>query len=282
MRLFRSDREEVVDKDLKVKFDNLIYILKESQSALLAYSGGVDSTFLLNAMKLSGMRFIAVTSVSETTPEVDIETAREMAGLLSVEHIIIKGTEMNDPRFIRNDRNRCFYCKSSLFMELERIRSECGLRWIMDGSNINDLSDYRPGLRAREIYNVRSPLIEASINKNEVRRLSSSLGLKTSWMPSSPCLSSRIPYGERITVEKLRRIRNSEDLLRREGFNVVRVRDFGNMAVIEVSTDEIHRLINPELKMKIINGFKAQGYRRICIDIEGYRTGSLNTSLMED
>jgi len=264
---------------LQDKFHKLVELLKEMDSAILAYSGGVDSTFLLKAMKLSGIKFVAVTSISETTPPDDIKIVKRLIKELDVEHIFINGDELKRVEFVRNDRDRCFYCKDSLFAHLREIKERLGYAFIVDGSTIDDLSDYRPGRKAAEIHGVRSPLVEAGLGKMEIRHLSRELGLITWNRPSSPCLSSRIPYGVMITPEALQRVKRAEEVLKAAGFRIVRVRDYWPMAKIEVSSEEISKILDESLREKIIEEIKSCGYTTVVLDLEGYRQGKLNESI---
>lgn len=261
---------------MKTKLETLLGLLKEMESAVLAYSGGVDSSFLLKALKLSGIKFIAATSISESLPEGDLEMARRIAKELQVDHILIEGKELMDEDFLKNDRKRCFYCKSSLFKELIDIKERTGHNFVIEGSTIDDLSDYRPGLEAAQLFGVRSPLIEAGLYKEEIRVLSRELGLPAWNRPSSPCLASRIPYGTRITPQRLRRISEAEKVLKDLGFNVVRVRDYWPMAKIEIAEEEFGGLL--EKRDEIVRGIKAAGYTIVTFDLEGYRQGKLNNS----
>ncbi|MFN3739592.1 MAG: ATP-dependent sacrificial sulfur transferase LarE [Thermodesulfovibrionales bacterium] len=265
-----------VEPQVNEKLERLMRLLKELRSAVLAFSGGVDSSFLLKALKLSDIRFIAVSSVSLTSPPEDIDTAKRLASELGIEHIFVEGTELQREEFLRNDRRRCFYCKDSLFRKLIEIKDSRGYCFVLDGSTMDDLNDYRPGLEAARNLGVRSPLIEAGLYKDEIRVLSRALGLSTWNRPCSACLSSRIPYGTRISPERLNRIGMAEKILKGLGFKVVRVRDYWPMAKIEVSRDEIGLLFEEETREKIIKEIKSTGYTTISIDLEGYRQGKLN------
>jgi uncharacterized protein len=257
------------------KLKNLIKILKNIESAVLAYSGGVDSTFLLKAMQLSGIKTLAVTAVSEITPYHDVLTAKKMSEELGIDNRIIKTEELSMEEFIKNTPERCFFCKDYLFSTMNNILSE-GYRFVLDGSNTDDTSDLRPGRRAAEKYNVRSPLIEAELSKQEIRKFSKELGLPTWDKPSSPCLATRIPYGQRITSEALKRVEMAEDFIRSLGFREIRVRDHGCIARIEVEADKIELLLTPEKRKIISETLKSLGYIFIALDLNGYRTGSMN------
>ncbi len=261
------------------KFKNLIEILTDMQSAVLAYSGGVDSTFLLKALQISGIKILAVTAVSETTPSIDFLTAKKMTSEFGIEHRVIKTEELSIEEFVNNTPDRCFFCKDELFKKLSDIASSEGYRCVLDGSNVDDTSDFRPGRIAATKYNVRSPLIEAGITKEEVRKLSRQLGLSTWDKPSSPCLSSRFPYGQRITKEALQRVEKAEDFLRSLGFHEIRVRDHNGIARIEVGEDEIELLLMPEKRKIISETLKSLGYKFISVDLDGYKTGSMNRTI---
>ncbi len=216
------------------KLEKLIDILKGMEGAVLAYSGGVDSTLLLKMLRLSGIKAIAVTSKSPTTPEHDLADAKRMGGEIGIEHRIIETSEMEDEDFIKNSPDRCFHCKDELFKKLRAIADAEGFSVVVDGANLDDTDDFRPGMRAAEAHGVRSPLIEAGLRKDEIREASRKLGLDTWGKPSSACLSSRIPYGTPITTDALERVAEGERVLREMGFEALRVRDHGAIARIEV------------------------------------------------
>ncbi|MEW6162796.1 MAG: ATP-dependent sacrificial sulfur transferase LarE [Nitrospirota bacterium] len=258
------------------KLAHLVNILKNMQSAVLAYSGGVDSTFLLKALEISGIRSLAVTAISEKTPHNDLLTAKEIVAEPGIEHRIIKTDELSMEKFVSNTPDRCFFCKDELFKKLTDIAASEGYMFLLDGSNMDDTLDYRPGREAATKYNVRSPLIEAGLSKKEIRELSRQLGLPTWDKPSSPCLASRFPYGQRITKEALRRVEKAEEFLREIGFHEVRVRDHDSIARIEVGEREIDLMLTPKRRGLISERLKSLGYRFISLDLEGYRMGSMN------
>jgi uncharacterized protein len=261
------------------KLAHLINILKDMQSVLLAYSGGVDSTFLLKTIQLSGIRTLAVTAVSEITPYNDLLTAKRIAEELDIDHRIIKTDVLSKEEFISNIPDRCFFCKDELYGKLTDIALSEGYMFVLDGSNIDDTLDYRPGKKAAVKYNIRSPLIEAGFSKKEVREFSRQLGLSTWDKPSSPCLSTRFPYGQRITKDALKRVEHAEDFLRSLGFNEIRVRDHGSIARIEVEEDKIGLFMIPERRKIISEKLKSLGYKFISLDLDGYKRGSLNRVL---
>jgi len=261
------------------KFDALIKYLGGCDGAVLAFSGGVDSSFLLKAMKLSGVGMLAVTAVSETMPRRDREDAESLALSLGVEHLLIKTDDLGNEEFARNAPDRCFHCKDMLFGRLREISRERGLKDVFDGSNSDDLSDYRPGRRAAGLHGVRSPLAECGLAKEEIRLLSKELDLPTWDKPSSPCLSSRFPYGTRITLEGIERVRMAEEALRGIGLKVLRVRHHGDTARIEVGAEEMQLLLADENRRLIVERLRQIGYAYVTLDLEGYRTGSLNRML---
>ena len=259
------------------KLERLKEILVSLDRVLIAYSGGVDSTLLLKVSKDAlGDKVLAVTAKSATYPSEEIEKAREIAGKLEVKHVIIETQELSDPKFFKNPLDRCYHCKQELFSKLTTLAKKNNLKYVLDGSNYDDLCDFRPGMKAAQEFGVRSPLQDAHLSKQDIRKLAQEYGLAVWNKPSLACLASRIPYEERITPDKLKRINQAEQFLRKEGFSQVRVRHHQQIARIEVYEEEIPKLLNKELGDKIISKFKQLGYTYVTVDLEGYRTGSMN------
>lgn len=265
--------------EIKQKFSDLISLLQKTESAVLAFSGGVDSSFLLKAMKISGMRMMAVTAFSETMPEKDFVKSIAFAEETDAEHLLIKTEELTKNAFVSNSPERCFYCKDELFKKIRAVADEKAYIYIFDGNNSDDLHDYRPGRKAADLHGVRSPLAECNFTKKEIRIMSKELGLKTWNQPSSPCLSSRIPYGQRITLPALMRIEKAEEFLRTFGIYDIRVRDHGDTARIEVTEEDMHIFFSSENRRLVVKTLKSLGYSFISLDLEGYKSGSMNRVL---
>jgi uncharacterized protein len=262
---------------LTYKYSRLLGILRGLDSALLAYSGGVDSSFLLKALKDSGIKTLAVTASSETMPPQDLAEARETAGLIGAPFRVIKTAELDNPNFVRNPKERCYYCKAELFGALAKLAGEEGYAALLDGNNTDDLSDWRPGRKAALAHGVRSPLIEAEFTKDEIRALSRDLGLPTWAKPASPCLASRFPYGMPITREGLSRVAGAEAFLRGLGFSELRVRSHpGDIARIEAPKAELGNIMERETAEAISSKFRALGFRYVTVDLDGFRSGNLN------
>lgn len=262
---------------MKRKLNHLKEILAEMESALIAYSGGVDSTFLLKvAHDVLGDKVVAATALSPTYPFTEMENAKEMAEVLGVRHVTITTDELSNPIFTRNPLDRCYWCKKGLFSELATVAEKFNLKHILDGSNFDDTNDFRPGMKAAKEFGVRSPLREAGLGKEEIRRLSRWLGLKTWNKPALACLASRFPYGTKITEERLRVVDAAEEFLRSLGVTQVRVRHHGSIARIEVPLDEMDKVMQKKFRHKVIHKLRGLGYRYVTIDMEGYRTGSMN------
>jgi uncharacterized protein len=263
------------------KVKRLKRILQRMRSVLIAYSGGADSTFLLKVAvsALGHDNVLAVTAKSPTYPASELKDARQQAKKIGARHIIIATKELGDARFAANPADRCYYCKSELFRKLKRIAKKQNIRFVIDASNKDDLADYRPGSKAKKELRVASPLQEAGLGKADIRRFSRKLGLATWDKPAMACLASRLPYGERITLDNLKKIEKAEDFLQRLGFRRVRVRCHGRVARIEAEQKDIAKLGAPNVRDKIAKRLKQLGFLYIALDLEGYRTGSLNEAL---
>jgi uncharacterized protein len=247
---------------------------------LVAFSAGVDSTFLLAiAHRVLGERAIALTATSPTVPPGELGAAKAFAQSLGCRHLIIDSHEMENPSFSQNPANRCFFCKDELYRICHEQARRLGLNVIVDGTNLDDLKDHRPGLKAADALGVRHPLVEAGMTKDDIRRCSRELALPTWDKPSSPCLSSRFPYGTEITLERLKKVGACEVFLKELGFREFRVRYHGDLARIEAAPGEIGRLVATETRQAVVQRFKSLGFNYVSVDLQGYRTGSLNEAL---
>jgi len=249
-------------------------------SVIVAYSGGVDSAYLAwVANDTLGERAVAITADSPSYPERHRQMATRIASQFGLRHEIIHTSELERPEYRANPANRCYYCKHELYTHLSRIASE-RRAVVVDGSNADDRGDYRPGRQAAREFGVRSPLDDTDLGKDEIRELARLAGLPVWDEPASACLSSRIPYYSEVTDEKLRTIERAENVLREQGFRVCRVRHHDDLARIELGRAELSRALEPEKSATLVRELKAIGYRYVTIDLQGYRTGSLNEGLL--
>ena len=264
----------------QTKIKKLKQIIKEMESLLIAYSGGVDSTFLLKiAQETLGDKVLAVTAKSKIYPEREYEEAKRITQKLGVKHLIITTKELSNPYFSLNSPQRCYYCKKGLSAQLLKIAKKKGIRYIAEGTNCDDLEDFRPGIKALQEAGIRSPLKEANLGKREIRLLSKKRGLPTWDKPASVCFASRFPYREKITPRKLQMVKEAEDYLLNLGIKELRVRHHKDMARIEVSPQDITFLSQKARRKKVIKRFKEIGYHYVALDLQGYRRGSMNEVL---
>jgi len=268
---------------LQEKYELLKDIIEKKKSAAIAFSGGVDSTFLLRVAKeVLGDKLIAVTATSSTYPERELKEAIKYAEDIGVKHIIMSSEELEIEGFASNPKNRCYYCKKELYTKINNIASANGVGYVFDGSNLDDTGDYRPGMQAAKELDVVSPLKEAGLTKNDIRDLSKELGLPTWNKPSFACLSSRFPYGNKITLPKLNMVDKAEQFLLDMGITQVRVRHHGEIARIEVEPSERENFFDIEVMNRIGNEFKKIGFTYVTLDVLGYRTGSMNEGLSKE
>jgi uncharacterized protein len=268
----------VLPSEVLEKRDRLLEILRSLGSVAVAFSGGIDSTVVAQAAHLAvGAGAIAVTADSPSVPRADLAEARRLAQRIGIEHRIIATEEFADPDYVRNDGSRCYYCKSELFGRIERLLPELGVAVICSGANLDDRGDYRPGQTAAAEHAVRHPLQEAGITKTDVRVLARAWDLPTWDKPASPCLSSRLAPGVEVTPERTARVEAAEDYLRSLGYRDCRVRlHEGELARIEVPADGLARLADPQVRQELASRLKELGFRFVTLDLEGFRSGSLN------
>jgi uncharacterized protein len=269
---------------MDIKYTALVARLSELNAVAVAFSGGVDSTFLLAAAcEALGDKAVAFIGRSATYPQREYREALKLAERIGASVRVIDTLELDDPKFRSNPQNRCFACKTELFTKVLALAKEEGLSTVIEGSNADDLGDFRPGMEAGRRLGVRAPLVELGFTKKEIRACSKSMGLPTWNKPALACLSSRIPYGEAISEDRLYRIERAEDALRDMGFVQIRVRDHGeSIARIEVNADDISRLADPRIRREVTRALKTFGYKYVCVDLEGYRTGAMNEVLIQN
>jgi uncharacterized protein len=263
---------------LNSKHARLRSLIAEMNSAVVAFSGGVDSTFLLQTARdvLGPDRVLALTAISPTYPSHEFNESVKLARGLGVRQVVVDSNELEIPGFADNPPARCYHCKKELFEICLRKAGELGFVEVLDGSNLDDLDDYRPGRQAALELKVRSPLLEAGLTKDDIRELSRQSGLETADKQPFACLASRFPYGTRITAERLHQVDRCENFMRQNGFHTFRVRYHGETARIEVALDELHRIIDDKMRIKLLAEFKDAGFTYVALDLQGYRTGSMN------
>jgi len=268
--------------DLEEKERRLEAVLNESASAVVAFSGGVDSSYL--AWKTHGIlgdRMIAATAESASTPAHQRRLTARVIGDFGIPHRVFLSREIDIEEYLANDADRCFYCKDEICSRLREVAYDVGFTVVLDGLNADDLDDYRPGRKAALKHGIRSPLMEAGLTKNDIRELSRRAGLPTADEPASACLATRLPYGIKITAEKLQLVDRCEEFLREAGFRIFRVRHHETLARIELGPDDLKRALNPETAALLSTAFKSFGYQFVTLDLEGYRMGSANEVLSD-
>ncbi len=268
----------VSQRSVDEKYEYLLEILRTLNGVVVGFSGGADSALLAKAaFDVLGERAVAVIAVSASYPRRERSDAVELADEIGIRTLVVETDELADESYASNPENRCYFCKQELFIHLEKVASDLDIDWVAYGANHDDLQDYCPGHAAARERGARAPLLEAGLTKPEIRHLSKTLGLRTWGKPAIACLSSRVPYGTRITKELLERLDSAEDYLRHDlGFSQIRVRHHDSIARIEVGVEEMNRLMDIHLRNAVSDRLKALGYLYVTVDLVGYRTGSLN------
>lgn len=260
------------------KYDDLINYVKSLKKIVVAFSGGVDSTFLLKVCQDAiGKDVIAITVKAPYIPDREIKEVESIIKELKIEHYFLEFPMLEEIKY--NPEDRCYICKTHVFSKIKEFSNRMGIDYVVDGSNLDDTKDYRPGMRALKELNIKSPLLECKLTKKDIREISKELGLITWDKPSYACLLSRIPYGEEIKLEELNKIEKGENYLAEAGFKGSRIRSYGDLARIEVYNEQINNLLDKDVRKSIIEGLKNVGYKYVTLDLEGYRTGSMNVNI---